>query len=77
MLIEELIDLAKVRTDSLKFRKDLPDLVMDGWSVTHWSVIQLHTVLVSFPAWLSFWRRFSGVFNCWQKMTAGRKWKNS
>ena len=35
MLIEQLIDL-KVRTDNLgqKFRIDIPDLVMDDWSVT-------------------------------------------
>ena len=34
MLIEQLIDLEKVRTDNLKFRTDLRDRVMDGWSVT-------------------------------------------
>ena len=34
MLIEQLIDLKIMRTDNLKFRTDLPDLVMDGWSVT-------------------------------------------
>ena len=34
MLIEQLIDLEKVRTDNLKFRTDLGDQVMDGWSVT-------------------------------------------
>ena len=34
MLIEQLIDLEKVRSDNLKFRTDLRDLVMDGWSVT-------------------------------------------
>ena len=34
MLIEQLIDLKKVRTDNLKFRTDLQDQVMDGWSVT-------------------------------------------
>ena len=36
MLIEQLIDLDKVRTDNLKFRTDHPSLdrVMDGWSVT-------------------------------------------
>ena len=38
MLIEQLIDLEKVRTDNLKFRTDdvtdLRDQVMDGWSVT-------------------------------------------
>ena len=32
MLIEQLIDLEKVRTDNLKFRTDLGDQVMDGWS---------------------------------------------
>ena len=33
MLIEQLVDLEKVRTDKLKFRTDLRDRVMDGWSV--------------------------------------------
>ena len=36
MLIEQLINLKKVKTDYLKFRTDLGDSVMDGWSVTHW-----------------------------------------
>ena len=34
MLIEQLIDLEKVRTDNLKFRTDLRDRVLGGWSVT-------------------------------------------
>ena len=34
MLIQQLIDLEKVRTKNLKFRTDLRDQVMDGWSVT-------------------------------------------
>ena len=34
MLIKQLIDLEKVRTDNLKFRTDLRNWVMDGWSVT-------------------------------------------
>ena len=35
MLIKQLIDLRKVRTENLKFKTDLQDLVsMDGWSVT-------------------------------------------
>ena len=34
MLIEQLIDLEKVRTDNLKFRTDLRDCKMYGWSVT-------------------------------------------
>ena len=29
-----LIDLEKVRTKNLKFKTDLQDQVMDGWSVT-------------------------------------------
>ena len=33
MLIEQLINLEKVRTENLKFRTDLRDRVMDGWSV--------------------------------------------
>ena len=34
MLIEQLIDIAKVRTDNLKIMTDLLDQVRDGWSVT-------------------------------------------
>ena len=34
MLIEQLINLKKVKTDNLKFGTDLWDRVMDGWSVT-------------------------------------------
>ena len=39
MLIEQLIDLEKVRTENLKFRTDLRDQVMDGWSVTQWMIV--------------------------------------
>ena len=34
MLVELLIDIEKVRTDNLKFRANLRDRDMDGWSVT-------------------------------------------
>ena len=34
MLIEQLINLKKVRSENLKFRTDLQNRVMDGWSVT-------------------------------------------
>ena len=34
MLIEQLINLERVRTDNLKCRTDLRDRNMDGWSVT-------------------------------------------
>ena len=34
MLIEQLTDLEKVRTESLKFGTDLRNRVKDGWSVT-------------------------------------------
>ena len=34
MLIEQLIDFEKVRTENLKFRTDLRDRVMNVWSVT-------------------------------------------
>ena len=35
MLIEQLnLEKVTVRTDSLKFRTDLQDQIMDGWSVT-------------------------------------------
>ena len=34
MLIEQLINLEKVRTENFKLRTDLGDRVMDGWSVT-------------------------------------------
>ena len=33
MLVEQLID-QKLKTENLKFRTDLSDLVMDDWSVT-------------------------------------------
>ena len=33
-LIEQLFDFEKVKTDNSKFRTDLRDQVMDGWSVT-------------------------------------------
>ena len=33
MLIKQLIDLRKVRAENLKFRTDLRDRVVDGWSV--------------------------------------------
>ena len=39
MLIEQLIDFEKVRTDNLKFRTELRDRVMDGWSVTHLNTV--------------------------------------
>ena len=34
MLIEQLIDLGKIRTENLKIWAHLRDPVMDGWSVT-------------------------------------------
>ena len=34
MLIKQLKDLRKVRSENLKFRTDLRDLVMEGWPVT-------------------------------------------
>ena len=34
MLIEQLINVEKVRVDNLKFVTDLQDGAMDGWSVT-------------------------------------------
>ena len=33
MLIKQIINLRKVKTDNLKFRTDLLDQVVDGWSV--------------------------------------------
>ena len=39
MLIEQLINLEKVRTDNLKFRTDLQDQVMDGWSLTQEMIV--------------------------------------
>ena len=39
MLIEQLINLEKVRTENLKFRTDLQDLVKDGWSVTQQMIV--------------------------------------
>ena len=34
IFIEWLINPRKVKTENLKFKKDLWDQVMDGWSVT-------------------------------------------
>ena len=34
MLIGQVIELRKVRTENLKFRTDLLDLVMGGWLLT-------------------------------------------
>ena len=34
MLIKQLINLEKVRTNNLKFRTDLQDRITDAWSVT-------------------------------------------
>ena len=45
MLIEQLIDLEKVRTDNLKFRTDLRDRVMDGWSVTQQMIVYKDNLL--------------------------------
>ena len=39
LLIEQLIDLEKVRTENLKFRTDLQKRVMDGWSVTQQMIV--------------------------------------
>ena len=37
MLIKQLIK--KVRTENLKFRRDLKDQVMDGWPVTQLMIV--------------------------------------
>ena len=37
--VEQLIDLGKVRTENLKFRTDLRDQVMDGWSVIQQMIV--------------------------------------
>ena len=39
MLIEQLINLRKVRPENLKFRTDLRDPVIDSWSVTQKLII--------------------------------------
>ena len=39
MLIEQLINVEKVRTEHWKFRTDLQDQVMDGWSVTQYMTV--------------------------------------
>ena len=38
-LIEQLIDFEKVKTDNLKFRTDLRDRKMDGWSLTQQMIV--------------------------------------
>ena len=50
MLIEQLIDLEKVRTDNLKFRTDLRDQVMDGWSVTQRIIVYKGRLLKIFKS---------------------------
>ena len=39
MLIEQLIDFRKVRTENLNLRTDLRDQVMGGWSVTQYMIV--------------------------------------
>ena len=39
MLIEQLFYLRKVRTENVKFRTDLRNRVMDGWSVTEKMIV--------------------------------------
>ena len=39
LLVEQLIDLEKLRTENLKFRTDLQDQEMDGWSVTQKMIV--------------------------------------
>ena len=34
MLMKQVIDYRKVRSENLKFSTDLQDQIMDGWSVT-------------------------------------------
>ena len=36
VIVKQFINLRKVRTENLKFRTDLRDWAMDGWSVTQW-----------------------------------------
>ena len=50
--IEQLINLEKVRTDNLKFRTDLRDLVMDGWSVTQWMNVYKGRLLKKSSNWI-------------------------
>ena len=45
MLTEQLINLRKVRSENLKFMTDLPDRVMDCWSVTQQMIIFIGRLL--------------------------------
>ena len=39
MLIKQLINVEKLRTDNLKFRTDLRDLVVNCWSATQKMIV--------------------------------------
>ena len=39
MLIEQHINLEKVRTDDLEYWTDILDQVMEGWSVTQYKIV--------------------------------------
>ena len=72
MIIEQLIYLRKVGTENLKFRTDLPDQVMDGWSVTlllHCK-IKFHPVnaglCMAFKHSISFVTELTANFGCYQ-----------
>ena len=51
LLIEQLINLEKVRTGILKFRTDLWDRVMDGWSVTQQMIVYKDNLLKKSSNW--------------------------
>ena len=53
LLIEQLIDLEKVKTENLKIRTDLWDLVMDGWSVTQQMIVYKDKLLKKSSIWKS------------------------
>ena len=67
-LTKQLINLEKVRTDTLKFRTDLRDRVMDGWSVTpsRWMFAKADCYKnLKIKNWSSSSQRWSLVLTTW------------
>ena len=46
MLIKQVLDYRKVRSENLKFSTDLQDQVMDGWTPLRGQVVDLDLLLL-------------------------------
>ena len=53
MLIEQHINLEKVRTDDLEYWTDILDQVMEGWSVTQYKIVYYGRLLKESSNWKS------------------------